>query len=194
MVLLMNPETGRVFEVSKYADVNGTPFLVDEWMAGDVRMSEGLYQNLRLKFDVYEQVLYFEREGQAFSFKDPVKGFTLKPKPNDSSSYRYFLQGVGGMKGFIEQVVNGRLSFYRSDQKLLSDVNEINRGVIKTFNTSVRYYLKDNSGMHLIRLSEKEIFPFLSDRSMQMKSIIEGKNLNLKKEKDVAVLIRHYNF
>lgn len=193
MVLLMNPETGRVFDVSKYADMNGSPFLLDEWVEGDVQLSDGIYKNLRLKFDVYEQVLYFENEGQAFTFKGSVNAFTLKPDQNDTSSYRRFFHSAAGLEGYIEQVESGRLSFYRSDKKMLSDVNELNRGVIKTFNTTIRYYIKDSKRIQLIKLSEKDILPFMSDRESDIKTFINDFKLNLKREKDVRILIAYYN-
>lgn len=197
MVLLMNPETGKVFEVSRYADMNGSPFFQEEWIQGDVQVVSGKYSGLYLKYDAYDQKLYFEKQGLAYAFREPVIAFTLMPTTGDSSTYKHFIKGLvaEGLRPdqFLQVLVEGKLTLYRSAVKLLADVNEINRGVVKTFTTSIRYYLRNKEGMQLVKLSEKALLPFLSEQAEAVKAYISKNSLNLKQEKDVIALLRYAN-
>jgi len=195
--ILIDPMTSRVFDSQRYSEIRGTPFLFDKWTNGSVTIHRGVYKNQQLKLDVYNNVLLFEKDGGSYEFYEPVLGFTLTPNPSDSSSYIYFVNGLKSNalkpEQFVQVLAKGRLNFYRSDIKLLSDMNEINKGVVKIFNNSTRYYFKDSTQIQLIKLSQKDILGLMNDKKAIVEEHMNRNKLNLKKEKDVAELVKFYN-
>jgi len=195
--ILIDPMTSRVFDSQRYSEIRGTPFLFDKWTNGSVTIHRGVYKNQQLKLDVYNNVLLFEKDGGSYEFYEPVLGFTLTPNPSDSSSYIYFVNGLKSNalkpEQFVQVLAKGRLNFYRSDIKLLSDMNEINKGVVKIFNNSTRYYFKDSTQIQLIKLSQKDILGLMNDKKAIVEEYMSRNKLNLKKEKDVVELVKFYN-
>jgi len=195
--ILIDPVTSRTFDSQKYSEIRGTPFLYEKWINGSVTIHRGVYKNQQLKLDVYTNTLLFEKDGGAYEFYEPVLGFTLTPNPSDSSSYMYFINGVSSNalkpEQFVQVLAKGRLNFYRSDIKLVSDMNEINRGVVKIFNNSTRYYFKDSTQAQLMKLSQKDILGLMNDKKAIIEEYMNRNKLNLKKEKDVAELVKFYN-
>lgn len=196
-MILHDPVSARVFNPIKYSEIRGTPFLFDKWIKGSVSIPRGTYADMQLKYDVYENIIYFNRDEQSYEFQEPVLSFVLMPVPADSSSYLYFTKGKSapGLKEsqFVQVLSEGKVSLYKSDIKLLSELNEINRGVVQSFSKASRYFaLKDNS-IGLIKLNKNEIMMLVGDKEKQVSAFISKYNLSFKKEQDVIAIIDYYN-
>ncbi len=196
-MILHDPVSAKVFNSSKYSEVRGTPFLFDKWMKGSVTIPRGTYVDLQLKYDVYENTVYYNREDQTFEFQDPILSFILMPEPGDSSSYMYFTKGVTapGLKEtqFVQVLAEGKIVLYKSDIKLVSELNEINRGVVQSFNKSSRYFALKNNVMELIKLNKNEIMELLGDKEKEVNVFINNYKLSFKKEQDIIAIIDYYN-
>lgn len=171
--------------------------MYDKWIKGSASVDSGTYNNLDLKLDAYENTLYFNKDDQPYEFQANVKRFVLMPNGGDSSTFQYFTKGIsgGGLKRdqYVQILADGNVSLYRSDFKLLSEVNEINVGVVKTFNTSTRYYIKKGDEIKVVKLSKKEIMPFLADKENEVQAFIDQNKIGTKKESDFAMIINYYN-
>lgn len=195
--ILIDPVTSHTFDSQKYVEINGTPFLVDQWITGSVKVPRGIYKDQRLKFDVYNNTLLFQKDDKPYEFYEPVQEFILMPRPADSSSYMRFVNGISasGLKPeqYVQVLASGKLSFYRSDIKLVSDMNEINKGIVKTFNNSTRYYFKNEAQTQIMKLSQKEILALMEDKKTQIDEYVSKNKPSFKKEKEVAELVKYYN-
>lgn len=196
-MVLQDPVTARVFSTEKYSEIKGSPFLFKDWTKGSVTTLQGRYDNLELKFDVYDNTLYFNKEDKLFEFKDEVKSFVLMPKQDDSSSYLYFVKGFTAeglnSRKYIQVLSEGKLSFYKSDIRLLSELNEINKGIVKSFSNATRYYIAVKGELHVARLSKNDILPYFKDKEQQINSFMETNKLGFKKEQDIKKIIDYYN-
>ncbi|NCT92784.1 MAG: hypothetical protein GXC72_00035 [Chitinophagaceae bacterium] len=194
---LYDPQANRVFNAEKYSGIRGTPFLVDKWYKGTVTTPKGIYMNLELKLNVYDNQLFFNKDDQSFEFTDPIVSFTLMPKPGDSASYQVFKKGINGSgvkaDQFVQELVAGKLGLYKSDFKSLSEMSEINAGIVKTFATTTRYYLVRDNNAQLIKISKADVMPLLKDKEEQVNTFITEKKLAFKKEADLIALIQFYN-
>ena len=95
---------------------------------------------------------------------------------------------------YIQVLVGtGSLQLFRSDIKQVSEMSEINVGMVKTFSNTSRYYLKKGEQFKFIRLNKEDILPFFGDKEAAMNSFIAEKKLNLKKEADIVQAIQAYN-
>jgi len=197
ILVLEDPVSASVFGAEKYAGISGTPFLYDKWVAGTATVSRGTHKNLELKLDSYSNTLYFNKDDTPNEFKENVTVFTLMPKPSDSSTYEYYRKGITGPGLKIDQYVRilfeGKSSFFKSEIKLVTDVSQINAGIIKTFNTSVRYYIMKDDLVRIIKLNKKEVLEILKDKEDKLQPYITEKKLSLKKEDEFVELIKYYN-
>ena len=195
--ILYDPVSGRVFSSERYSGVNGSPFLYDKWIAGTASTSKGTYVNLELKLDAYNNTLMFRRGEDPYEFQDKVTGFTLMPNKGDSSSYMYFKNGISGSgvkpDQYLQILAEGNVSLYRSDLKLMTDVNQINQGVIKSFTSSSRYFIMKNNELIPVRMTKKEIFEVLKDKEKELDSFATQNSLNTKKDADLIKIVRYYN-
>ena len=195
IMVLEDPVSASVYGAEKYSGINGAPFLYDKWVAGSATVYRGTYKNIELKLDSYSNTLYFNKDEVANEFKENVTAFTLMPKASDSSTYEYYRKGIAGPGLKIEQYVRilfeGNLSFFKSEIKLVTDVNQINAGIIKTFNTSVRYYIMKYDLAQIIKLNKKEVLEVLKDKEDKIQSYITEKKLSLKKESEFIELIKY---
>lgn len=196
-MILSDPTTSRTFNSEKYSEVKGTPYFIDKWLEGSVTINKGIYKRLFIKYDVLEQELLFSKDDASYFFSDPVISFVLKPNPSDSTTFMKFIKGLtgNGLKEnqFALVLAEGNVSLYRSDIKKSSDLNDINRGVVKQFSTSTRYYIKKDGATNLVKLSKDEILALLKDKETALQQFIDNNKINFKKEGDVAKLIAHYN-
>ena len=197
ILVLEDPVSASVFGAEKYAGISGAPFLYDKWITGSATVSRGTFKKLELKLDSYSNTLYFNKDEVPNEFKENVTAFTLMPKLSDSSTYEYYRKGITGPGLKVEQYVRilfeGNVSFFKSEIKLVTDVNQINVGIIKTFNTSVRYYIMKDDLAQIIKLNKKELLEVLKDKEDKIQAYITEKKLSLKKEAEFIELIKYYN-
>lgn len=197
-MILTDPVTSRTFDTQKYSGIKGSPFLNEEFVLADVVIGRGIYKNQKIKLDLVNNTVLFSKNDEEFEFTEPVLKFTLMPRPSDTSSYQHFIKGInaGGLKPdqFVQVLAEGPVALYRSDIKLVSETNEVNAGVIKVFNNSTRYFIRDKEGrVQVIKLNEKDILNFLQDKKQAMDEYISKNRPNLKREKDAAALVKYYN-
>jgi hypothetical protein len=197
-MVLVDPVSSRVFSTEKYSGYNGSPFLLnDNWTPGSATVPKGTYKDLELRLDVYNSVLYFKRNEEPYEFQDEVMSFVLMPNVSDTTTWMRFKKGFadGGLKPqqYVQVLVEGKVSLYKSELKLLSEVNQVNQGVVKTFSTTVRYFILKNGAMQLIKLNKSDILELLKDQEAKVKQFIDELKISFKKDKDVARLLAYYN-
>ena len=197
IMILHDPVSAKIYSTEKYSGVKGSAFLYDKWIAGSATTLRGCYNNLELKLDAYSNFLYFNKDGEPYEFQEDVISFILMPSVTDSSTYQYYKKGISGsgVKAgqYVQVLFEGRLSLYKSDIKLLSEVNEINAGLVKIFNSASRYFLLKDNILQLIKLNKKEVFEILKDKEEKIQPYIKDNNLSTKKEADLISVLRYYN-
>jgi hypothetical protein len=197
-MVLQDPVSARTFNTEKYAGYEGSPFLFnDKWTAGNVTILQGTYKSLELKLDVYNDVLFFKRNDEPYEFQDEVVSFVLMPKIADSTTWMYFKRGLSGVglkpQQYVQVLAEGPVSLYRSDIRSLSDVNQINRGIIKTFTPSVRYFVSRNGTLQLLKPTKKEILEVLNDKAAKVEAFINEQKVSFKKDADLGRVFKYYN-
>jgi hypothetical protein len=195
--LLQDPVTGRTFNSEKYSGIKGSPFFFEDWIKGSATVPNGTYRNLELKLDSYNNTVLFKRNDVGIEFAEPVISFILMPNPADSSTYLKFRRGLSGSTvkpdQYVQVIGEGRISVYRSDMKLMADVNQINEGVIRTFTNSTRYYVLKEDHLQPLKLNKKDVFELMNDKEKELELYISQNNLSTKKEQDLARIIQYYN-
>jgi hypothetical protein len=198
LLQLQDPVSSKNFNPEKYAGIRGTPFLQEKWIHGAVTTNLGIYNDLELKIDLFENALFYNNGGEPFELIDKIVEVKLFPKWPDNKIELVFTKGISqaGIKPeqYVQVLVgNGAVQFYRSDIKQVSEMSEINAGMVKTFSNTSRYYIKKGDQFKFIRLNKEDVMSFLMDKEAAINAIIAEKKLNLKKEGDIAQAIQAYN-
>lgn len=192
-----DPVTGKVFNPEKYSGIRGTPLLFDKWINGTVITVAGKYDNLLLKFDIYSNTLLLNKDEESFEFSDKILQFVLKPKEIDSSTYLYFKNGLSGSNikpyQYVQVITEGKINLYKLNNKIVSEMSEINAGMIKTFTNSANYYILVNKELKFFKLNKNDVLELIKDKNDKVELYIKEQNRNLKKENDLIDVIRYYN-
>lgn len=198
LLQLQDPVSSKNFNPDKYAGIRGTPLFQDKWIHGSVLTSKGIYPDLELKIDLYDNILFFNKDDASFELLDQIFSIKLFPKWPDTLQQLIFVKGMSqnGLKPeqYVQALVGaGAVQLYRSDIKQVTEMSEINAGMIKTFANTSRYYIKKGNEFKLIKLNKEEVMPFLMEKEAELNAVIEAKRLNLKKESDIIQVIQVYN-
>lgn len=198
LLQLQDPVSSKNFNPEKYAGIRGTPFLQEKWIHGAVTTNLGIYNDLELKIDLFDNALFYNNGGEPFELIDKIVEVKLFPKWPDNKFELVFTKGISqaGIKPeqYVQVLVgSGAVQFYRSDIKQVSEMSEINAGMVKTFSNTSRYYIKKGDQFKFIRLNKEDVMSFLMDKEAAINAIIAEKKLNLKKEGDIAQAIQAYN-
>jgi len=198
LLQLQDPVSSKNFNPDKYAGIRGTPLFQDKWIHGSVVTSKGIYPDLELKIDLYDNILFFNKDDASFELLDQIISVKLFPKWPDTLQQLIFVKGMSqnGLKPeqYVQALVGaGAIQLYRSDIKQVTEMSEINAGMIKTFANTSRYYIKKGDQFKLVKLNKEEIMPFLMDKEAELNSVMDAKKLNLKKEADIIQIIQAYN-
>lgn len=196
-ILFQDPVSSRTFNSQKYSGIKGSPFLFEKWITGSVTTSEGIYQHLELKFDAYSNTLFFNKNDELYEFVDPLQSFRFYPDTTDTTRNMYFRKGLSapGLRPdqYVQVLAEGPVSLYRSDIKLLSEMSEINAGMIKTFTNSTRYFILKDNKLQLIKMNKKELMAALKDKEEAVDSFIKANNLSFNRDQDLKKILSFYN-
>lgn len=193
---LQDPVTAKNFNTEKYAGMKGTPFLQDRWIRGTATTPKGVYQDLELKFNVYDNTLFFNKDDEAFEFQDEVLSFTLMPKPDDSTTYLYYKKGITGAdftgNQYVQVLLEGPVGLYKLNLKQVSEMSEINAGIVKTFTNNSKYYISKNQHLQFIKINKTDILNSLADKREKIQSYINEKKLSFRKDSDLIEVLTYY--
>ena len=191
--VLHDPVSNKIFNTDKYSSISGSPFLSDKWQQGSVTTSKGVYKNLALKLDAYSNVLLYNKDDEAYEFQDEVFSFTFEGS-KDTLNYRKGLTAPSlRAEQFVQVLVDGKTSLYRSDIKLFAEINQINKGLVKSFSTSTRYFVSKDGNMHLVKLNKQELLDLFADKQSELEAAMKSERLEIKREADVVRLLKLYN-
>lgn len=193
-----DPVSARNFNTQKYSGMRGTPFLFDDWIRGVAFTSgKNAYKDIELKVDAYENVLFFSIKGEPFEFRDRIEKFVLMPDPLDSATFLYFRNGFSGVgvtpKQYVQILTEGKIELVKLESKAVTEMSEINAGIIKSFITTTKYFVRKADVLQGIKFNKKELSLLMKDKESMMNEFVEKNSLSFKKEEDVRAMIDHYN-
>jgi len=94
LLQLQDPVSSKNFNPDKYAGIRGTPLFQDKWIHGSVLTSKGIYPDLELKIDLYDNILFFNKDDASFELLDQIFSIKLFPKWPDTIQQLIFVKGM----------------------------------------------------------------------------------------------------
>ena len=171
--------------------------MIDKWIEGSVTTPKGIYQKLLLKFNAYDNLLIFNNNDEPYEFQETILAFSLMPKPGDNASNLNFKNGISANgiqpQQFIQVLEEGKINLYKYFGKQVSEMSEINAGMVKTFTPNIKYYIGNSSSLNFTKLNGNDCLQLMADKKELIDKYLAEKKLSLKKESDFVEIIHYYN-
>ncbi len=190
---------GRVMMIQKYTDVQGTPFLSDNWTKAIVRLkANGNFSNMQVKYDLVEDQLLFRdaKSDQPMEFIDQVLEFKLVADDGSSTVYKKGFKASDGntSNNFYQVLYDGGTQLLKRKVKKVIEDRPYNSAVtVKTFNEVETYYIAKANEPLKIKKDKKQILTALADHAAELEKYFQENKLNVKDDEDLIKLIAYYN-
>jgi len=181
-----------------YFNVNGSPYLNDEWGKGFVKLNDGeSYRNIDIKFDELKQQVVIKGENElTYKFVDPVKEFNINYVVDGNVHKAHFIRGYGDNKNvFYEILADGSLLLLKSTDKKINSIPSFPAGSerSKAIQNTNDYFIVKDGKLLKIKPDEKSVLKAIGNNEAELSTYIKSNNLVLKHDADLVNLIVHYN-
>ena len=190
--------SGNPIKAITFSDVQGTPFLVDAWYPGSVRLANGnsYKENLFLKYNIKQDELYFKgKNDETLAFVDPVVEFTIDYKL-DHLHYKNGFNGINGFTNttFFQVLADGNVQLLKKITKTILEDRPYNSPTVnKVFADVEQYFLIVGGKPVTIKKDKKAILAAIGNKQAELETYIKANNLNVKNDNDAAKLVIYYN-
>lgn len=193
---------GQPFNDISHPEIEGYPFLVNDWNSGTVLLENNKVIPAALKFNVYtNQVLFKDKTGQELELKNKFNGFTLNNTNPQVSNINpiVFVNGFPATGNQTEAslyqlIADGKVKLLKSYQKKINEDRDYDSSVVtSTYKSYKAYYVYKNGRLTEIRLSKKALLKLFDDHSTQVASYLESNNIDLRSDADLQKLFTWYN-
>ena len=195
---IMQDANGRPLLEKKYIDVEGNPYLSEDWVQGTVTLASGeSYNDVPLKYDlVRNEPLFQNSKGEAMSFVSPVRKFSLQGNEKSVLQFRNGFKATDGgtPETFYQVLMDGETQLLKKISKVVTETKPFNSATtVKTFEqVQILFLVKDGLPIK-IRKDKKVVLEALGDYSAQLEAYIKANKLNLKSEEGLIALVSYYN-
>ncbi len=185
---------GRVIRETNFVGVIGSPFENDEFLVGNVILTnENEYENVPLKYDIYNDALYFKntKDETMLSFVVPVKWFKIAGQT--------YLNGYPNIDNYSKNtfyglVAGNKIKLLFKVYKTISESTPYNSpNVEKKFERYKDYYILKKDKMYKFKPSKKDIINLFVVDAPKINEYIKQEKINFKKEEDLVKVIDFIN-
>ncbi|HEY9257631.1 hypothetical protein [Chitinophaga sp.] len=187
-----------VFEKS-YTDVQGSPYLQEDWAIGSVVLkSDKSYTGVALKYDqVKDELLFRNEKNEMNTFVQPVKSFNINSRKDNSQLV--FRNGFAPAKGATESsyyqvLADGKVQLlFRNVKKVRKDKAYNSATTVLTIEEYPNYFIAKNGVPVSIKKNEKAVLEAIGGDSAALTAYIRSNKLNVKNDEDLVKLIVYCN-
>ncbi|MCX2738418.1 hypothetical protein [Pontibacter anaerobius] len=193
-MFLLEDVNGRPIRKTQYEDINGSPYLYDNWMKGSVVLGNGnLYENVPLRYDqVADQLLFQTPEGQELEFVQPVREFQIDGSP---VVYRSGFAPIDqhSSSSFYQVLEDGKVKLLKKSHKVIREEKAYGTATIsKNVLEYTNYYITQGSQLVKVK-NEKNLLQLLPGHTQELEGYIKKNKLKLKEDAEMAQLVAYYN-
>jgi hypothetical protein len=191
---------GSPIKVSRYLEVNGSPYLFDTWQKGLVLLSNGQTYKLDIKYDlIADNLLFKNKDGDSLTFVLPVKEFKFTEAGVNPQTHIFrsgFPQTAAntGKESLYEVLYDGVPALLKKETKTIweetTTYGTANR--TKNINTKIVYYVFNGTDMKLLKNQKKAVLSAFPDKLEELDQYIKSNKLDVSKEVDLIKLFAHY--
>lgn len=189
---LMRIEVDGVRATSYGTDnVEGSPFLKEEWTPGTATSKNGESYQVNLKYDIVKDNIIFEGKDEGpMIFSTPISRFTL-----NGSTYANGFPSVDTWNDatYYEVMGAGKTKLLRHFFKRKQAVRDIGGISGYKYEDDDVYYLLKDGRMNGIKPTKSSLLDALNDKKDKVESFAKQNKINFKNDADLAKLMDYYN-
>lgn len=189
---------GRPFK-NIYADVEGSPFLIENWQQVTIILSHGKkFDRIKGRLDIFNQEAHvMTTEGVEFviasgiaemQFVDSASGKKEIFKPG-------FSTGEEPPANFFYQVLSeGAIQLLKLSRKVISiNRNELSGEVVKRFDAHEEYYILTQNKLSTLKRNKEFLLNLFSAKKEAVEKYVKDQRIKLKSYQDLTKLFNYYN-
>lgn len=185
---------GRVITEQSFTDVIGSPFFKNEFVMGNVVLTNGdKFKDVLLKYNSYNDELFFKnpKDGSLLSFVVPVKSFDLLGET--------YINGLPAIDNFTENsfyvlIVDTKVKLFLKNYKTILESKPYNSASVeKKFEDNKTYYVFKEGKMTRFKPSKKDLLETFSDKSSEIDVFLKKEKLDFKSNDDLAKVFQYYS-
>ncbi|HUR12420.1 MAG TPA: hypothetical protein VM012_13680 [Flavitalea sp.] len=191
--------TGKPFLNMNTEGIEGSPFLSEDWFPGQVRLKDGrVAEAMYLRFNMYGNKLYFQRDGKQLEFVDPVSEFVIRMNTDVKKKqllYRSEYPPVDeyNENTFYEVLTDGKVQLLRYGYKTVEEYRTYNEPPKKKFVDKEAYFVYTEGKIVKVKRDKEDLMKALPAYANTINLIVESQKLKLKNTEALSELIAQVN-
>jgi hypothetical protein len=194
----MQDINGRVVNEMTYTDVEGSPYLFEEWNTGIVKAveNEKVFDGLKMRYDAYKDEVEYEKNGKMYRLSSEISAFTL-PTGDALYEFRRGFPAIGDQteKSFYRVLSDGNTKVLKRFEMKMREEKPYNSATVtKRFDLDEQLYVLKNGTMYPVKTNDRKgILKLVSDEKNLMNYVIKEEQLNFRTEDDIVKLLEEYD-
>lgn len=177
----------------KLVNVEGSELLYPNWQPGSVKIASGtVYSNLLLKYNLYEDQLYFlGKDSVSMKFINPINEFHIG---NDVFKNGYPSIKTFNNLSFYLVLVEGKTTLLKKLSKNILEVKEFNSSITtKKIMDDKAYFLLMEGTIVQVKNDKTSFLSVLINKKDEMDLFLKTNKINFKKDEDLITFVNSYN-
>lgn len=188
----MTDVNGRPVKELKYTDIDGSPYLREDWSAGLIKTRSGkLQQFARVRYDAFQDELEYDQAGKYFRLAPEISefscgdgtfrnGFPIIDNHTKDSFYQILYDGkTKVLKKIMIRVIT---------EKAYGSATETKR-----FLKEEKLYLAINGMLQAVKGDKKATMLIFQDKKEALETFIKNQKLKLSSEDDLLKVAEKYD-
>lgn len=181
-----------IFETS-YVEIEGSPYLNEEWSRGTVKSKQNgkTYELAKMRYDTYKDELEYEENQKKYRFGKEITEF--------STGNGVFRNGFPPIESqterqFYHVLYDGNVKLLKRLSARIQTEKPYNSATtIKRFVKEDALYLVKNGVITRLKKDKKTLLEALGDKQKELDTFIKDEKLKLSKEEDILRVIEKYD-
>ena len=183
---------GRPIFENGYTEIEGSPYLKDEWSRGNVKAKHNgkTYELAKMRYDTYKDELEYEENQKSYRFSSEITEFTTT-----SGVFRNKIPAYESLSGrnFYQVLYDGKVKLLKrtvtkiQTEKLYSSATTTKRFVKDEF-----LYLFKDGAITRLKKDKKALLEALSDKQADLEAFIKEQKIKFSKEEDFLRVLEKY--
>jgi len=180
-------------------EVEGSPFLNNEWQTGLVFLKSGKTSNMvKLRYNILQNQLLLQRNGRAYSvMPNRMTGFVFVDEGHRTKFGKGFRSAEHNINRnqLLRMIYDGSIKLVARYESNKNERRDAFSGAvtIRFINDQVYYLITSDGSFHEVDLDKEDILKALNDEQQALQKFARQNDLNWDEETDLKQILAHYD-